>query len=162
MRKKIKHKIPATHQTATMPLTIASVLGYLHAHFNKDDLDIIDEDVELSLNSDEDDYNSSDSAGDDFSARMSQKQKEKVKFEVKEVPGASPVQPLKPTDIEELTRQMEDLRVGHARQLEDIQQGLVMLFRQVEQGMGASVVSNCGYNNRRLSVDVTFATEFIR
>ena len=121
MWKKIKRKILATHQTATMPLTIASVLGYLRAHFNEDDLNINDEDVELSLDSDEDEYNSSDSDGDNFSARTSQKQKKKVKFKVKEVPGASPVQPPKPTDIEELMRQMENLWVGHARQLEDIQ-----------------------------------------
>ena len=131
MRKKIKCKIPATHQTATTPLTIASVPGYLCAHFNEDNLDINNEDIKLSLNSDEDEYNSSDSDSDDFSTRMSRKQKKKVKFEVKEVPGASPVQLLKPTDIEELTRQMEDLRVGHARQLEDIQRGQAMLLREI-------------------------------
>jgi FlaG/FlaF family flagellin (archaellin) len=69
MRKKIKRKIPATHQTSTAAPSIASVLGYLRAHFDEDDLDVNDEDVELSLESEEDEDQSSDSDEEDFSAR---------------------------------------------------------------------------------------------
>jgi hypothetical protein len=127
MRKKIKHKILTTHQTSTAAPSISSVLGYLHAHFDEDDLNITDEDIELSLESEEDDE-SSDSDDKDFNTRSPQKQKKKVKFDIKEVPGAPPVQPPAPTDIKTLTRQMEDLRLGHTRQLDDIQRGQAMLL----------------------------------
>jgi hypothetical protein len=127
MRKKIKRKIPTTQQTSTAAPSISSVLGYLRAHFDEDDLDINDEDVELSLESEEDDE-SSDSDDEDFNTRTPRKQKNKVKFDVKEVPGAPPVQPPAPTNIETLTRQMEDLRLGHTRQLDDIQRGQAMLL----------------------------------
>ena len=131
-RKKIKRKIPNTNQTATTAPAIANVLGYLRSHFDEDGLDIDDEDVELSLDSDEE-YESSDTEDEDLptAVKTSKKQRKKVKFDVKEVPGASPIQPPKPTDIESLTRQMEDLRLGHARQLEDIQRGQAMLLREL-------------------------------
>jgi hypothetical protein len=146
MRKKIKRKIPTTHQTSTAAPSIGSVLGYLRAHFDEDDLDINDDDVELSLESEEDDQ-TSDSDDEDFSTRPPRKQqKKKTKFEVKEVPGAPPVQPPAPTDIETLTRQMEDLRLGHARQLDDIQRGQAMLLRELSAVRSMGMQGSSRYN----------------
>lgn len=82
-------------------------MGYLRAHFDEDDLNINDEDVELSLNSDEE-HGSSDS-DDKFDAKPSRKQKMKVESDVKKVPGVPPVFPPRQTDVETLARKMEDL-----------------------------------------------------
>ena len=112
MRKKIKRKIPVANQTAMAAPSIASVLTFLRAQFDEDDLDNDDDDVELALDSDED-YDLSDSENDDFVPKKTQKQK-KVKFDTKTVPGALPVQPPTATNIDTLTKQMEDLRLGHA------------------------------------------------
>ena len=68
MRKKIRHKIPMAHQTSTVAPSIGSVLGYLRAHFVEDDLNINDPNVELSLESEEDDQ-TLDSDDEDFSTR---------------------------------------------------------------------------------------------
>ena len=130
MRKKIRRKIPAAQQTSITAPTIANVLGYLRAHFNEDDIDNDDDDVELSLDSDGD-SDGSNSEDEDFRAKAPRKRKKRVRLDTKEVPGAPPVQPPIPTDINTLTKQMEDLRLGHARQLEDIQRGQAMLLREL-------------------------------
>ena len=145
MRKKVKRKIPANQQTATTAPAIVSVLGLLRKQFDEDDLDHEDEDVELSLDT-EDDF--SDTDDEDTLPPPSRKRKVKVRFETKEVPGAIPVQPPEPTNIDTLTKQMEELRVGHARQLEDIRQGQAMLLRELtaSRGIGPSTTRNINQN----------------
>jgi hypothetical protein len=131
MRKKIRRKIPAAQQTSITAPTIATVLSNLRAHFNEDDIDNDDDDVELSLDSDEA-SEGSETEDEDFKMKTTRKQKGKVRFDTrKEVPGAPSILPPVPTDINVLTKQMEDLRLGHARQLEDIQRGQAMLLREL-------------------------------
>jgi hypothetical protein len=113
-------QILVAQQTSIMAPTIANVLGYLQVHFNEDDIDNDEDKVELSLDSDKDSEGLK-SEDEDFRAKAPWKRKKKVKFDTKEVPGAPPIQPPIPTDIETLTRQMEDLQLGHTCQLDDIQ-----------------------------------------
>ena len=53
MHRKIKRKIPMAQLTAMAAPSIASVLGFLQAQFDEDNLDHDDEDVELSLDRDD-------------------------------------------------------------------------------------------------------------
>ena len=50
---------------------------------------------------------------------------------MKTVPGAPPVLPPTATNIDTLTKQMEDLQLRHAHQLEDIQHGQAMLLQEL-------------------------------
>lgn len=125
MRKKIKWKIPANQQLATSAPSITSMLGYLQAQFDEDDLDHDNKDVELSLDMDED---FSDTDDEDDTLQTPRKRKTRARFETKEVLGATPVQPPNASNIDTLTKQMEELHIGHARQLEDIRQGQAMLL----------------------------------
>jgi hypothetical protein len=52
LRKKIKRKIPETHQTATSPPSIASVLGYLRDQFDIDSIEDDSNNVRLAPDSD--------------------------------------------------------------------------------------------------------------
>ena len=85
MQKKIRRKIPAAHQTSTAAPSIASVLTFLQAQFDEDDLDNDDDDVELAIDSDED-YELSDLEDEDYILKKPQRHK-KIKLDTKMVPG---------------------------------------------------------------------------
>lgn len=120
MRKKIKHKIPTAQQTATTALTITSVIGYLRDQFDEDNINNDNEDMELSFTSE--DGLTSGSEDEEFTIKASWKQRRKVKFTTKQVPGAAPVPPPEPTAIDTLARQMEDLWLGQATLLREVSQ----------------------------------------
>jgi len=120
MRSKIPRKIPTTHQKSTMPPSIATVLTLLRDQFSEDDLDNNNDDVELSLDSEED-YDATDTEDElEFTVKAPKKLKKKVKFDIKEVPGAPPIPPPIPTAIDTLSRQMEDLRISQAMVLREL------------------------------------------
>ena len=114
MCKKIKQKILANQQTSTAAPPIANVWGYLQDQFDENNLENDDDNVELSLDS-KDDLDVSDTDDDeDYTPRTPKKLKKKVKFDVKEVPGAAPVPPPVLTPMDALTRQMEEMRLAQA------------------------------------------------
>jgi hypothetical protein len=155
MRKKIKRKIPAAQQTSTAAPLITNILALLRAQFSEDDIDNDDDDVELTLDSDKD-YDASDTEEElEPPSRSQQKHKKKVKFDVKEVPGALPVQPPVPPAIDSLAKQMEDLQLNQARQMEDLRHGQATLLRELSavKSMNGNRINPSSNSNMHMNVN---------
>jgi hypothetical protein len=109
-------------------------------------LDNDEDDVELSLDSEED-YDMSDTEDElELTVRAPRKSKKKVKFEVKEVPGAPPEMPPMPTPIDTLTRQMEDLRLSQVTLLRELS-AVRTMNSGMNQGNGNMNMGNNGSAN---------------
>jgi len=121
LRSKIKKQIPVANLKTSSPPSISSLLGWLRAEFDEEDLDAKIGPVSLNLDSDSD-SSSSDSDEDIDNAPVLKKKKKptkKVTFE-KTVPAAPIVEPVDLSPVDRLTKQMEDLRLAHAEFLRSV------------------------------------------
>ena len=103
------------------PPTTAVLLGLLRAEFDEEDLDAKAAYVSLSLDSDSD-SSSSDSDEDIDKVVLKKKKKKpsrKVVFE-KTVPEVPVVEPTGISPVDQLTKQMEELRLAHAEILRSV------------------------------------------
>jgi hypothetical protein len=102
--------------------------------------------VELSLDSEEE-YNVSDTEDKlEFIVKAPHRMKKKVKFDVKEVPGAPAVQPPTPTPIDTLMQQMEDLWPGQVTLLRKLS-AVRSMNTGTNQGNGNFSMNNGGPMN---------------
>ena len=119
---KIKKRLPAANLKTSLPPTTAVLLGLLCAEFDKEDLDAKTTYVNVNLDSDSD-SSSSDSDKDIDKVVLSKKKKKKpakkVTFE-KTVPATPIVEPVNLTLVDQLARQMEELRLTHAEILRSV------------------------------------------
>jgi len=120
LRMKIKKRIPAANLKTSSPPSISSLLGWLRAEFDEEDLDAKIGPVSLDLDSDSD-SSSSDSDDDIDKTPVVKKKKpiKKVAFE-KTVPAVPIVEPVGISPVDKLTRQMEELRIEHAELLRSV------------------------------------------
>ena len=121
LRMKIKKRIPAANLKTSSPPAISSLLGWLRAEFDEEDLDAKIGPVSLGLDSDSD--SSSSDSDDDIDktpvARKKKKPTKKVAFE-KTIPAVPIMEPKGISPVDMLTRQMEDLRLEHAELLRSV------------------------------------------
>ena len=121
LRMKIKKRIPATNLKTSSPPSISSLLGWLRAEFDEEDLDAKIGPVSLDLDSETD--TSSSESDDDIDKipvkRKKKKPTKKVAFE-KTVPAVPIVEPVGISPVDKLTRQMEELRLEHAEFLRSV------------------------------------------
>jgi hypothetical protein len=122
LRIKIKKRIPAANLKTSSPPSIASLLGWLRAEFDEEDLDAKIGPVSLDLDSDSD--SSSSESDDDLDKtpvvkKRKKKPTKKVTFE-KTVPAAPITEPKDFNTVDRLTKQMEDLRLAHAEFLRSV------------------------------------------
>ena len=118
---KIKKRIPPANLKTSSPPSISSLLGWLRAEFDEEDLDAKIGPVSLDLESDSD-LSSSESDEDLNKAPVVKKKKKpikKVAFE-KTVPAVPVVEPVGISSVDKLTRQMEELRLAHAEFLRSV------------------------------------------
>ena len=121
LRMKIKKRIPPANLKTSSPPSISSLLGWLRAEFDEEDLDAKIGPVSLDLESDSD-SSSSESDEDLDKAPVVKKKKKpikKVAFE-KTVPAVPVVEPVGISSVDKLTRQMEELRLAHAEFLRSV------------------------------------------
>ena len=114
LRSRIKKRIPAANLKTSSPPSISSLLGWLRAEFDEEDLDAKIGLVSLNLDSDSD-CCSSDSDDDIDKTPVAKKKKKpakKVTFE-KTVPAVPVVEPVGLSQVDRLTKQMEELRLAH-------------------------------------------------
>lgn len=114
LRPKIKRKLPATSTKISSPPTVASVLVILRKEFDEDDLDANTSDVDFHLNSDSDSSSSSNNSCSRTPSPPPKKKKKTVTFESTTVPATTPVEPITPSSIETLEKQMQELRISQA------------------------------------------------
>lgn len=121
LRTRIKKRIPSANLKTSLPPTTAVLLGLLRAEFDKEDLDAKAAYVGLSLDSDLD-SSSSDSDEDIDKVVLKKKKKKpsrKVVFE-KTVPAVPVVEPTGISPVDQLMKQMEELRLAHAEILRSV------------------------------------------
>ena len=115
LRTRIKKRIPPANLKTSSPPAMATLLSLLRAEFDEEDLDAKTAYVGLSLDSDSD-SSSSDSEEDIDKVVLTKKKKKpskKVTFE-KTVPAAPIVEPVGGSTMDQLAKQMEELRLAHA------------------------------------------------
>jgi len=117
---KIKKRIPAANLKTLSPPSITSLLGWLRAEFDEEDLDAKIGPVSLDLDSDSE-ASSSESDDDIDKTPIVKKKKpaKKVAFE-KIVPVVPIVEPAGISPVDKLTWQMEELRLEHAELLRSV------------------------------------------
>ena len=122
LRARIKKRIPAANLKTSSPPTTATLLELLRAEFDEEDLDAKTTYVGMSLESDSD-TSSSESDEDIDKVVLTKKKKKKpskkVTFE-KTVPAAPIVEPVNLSSVDQLTKQMEELRLAHAEILRSV------------------------------------------
>ena len=121
LRMKIKKRIPPANLKTSSPPSISSLLGWLRAEFDEEDLDAKIGLVSLDLDSDSDSSTSDSDDDIDKNPVVKKKKKpaKKVAFE-KTVPAVPIVEPVGISPVDKLTRQMEDLRLEHAEFLRTV------------------------------------------
>ena len=121
LRAKIKKRIPVGNLKTSSPPTTATLLGLLRAEFDEEDLDA--KTTYVGINADTDsDSSSSDSDDDIDKVALTKKKKKPVKkvaFE-KTVPAAPIVEPVVLSSVDQLAKQMEELRLAHAEILRSV------------------------------------------
>jgi len=125
LRMRIKKHIPAVNLKMSSPPTMTMLLGLLRAEFDEEDLDAKSAFVSLGLESDSD-SSLSDSEEDIDKVVLSKKKKKlkkKVTFE-KMVPAAPIVEPVGISPMDQLAKQMEELRLAHAEILRSVNKSL--------------------------------------
>jgi len=117
----IKKRIPAVNLKMSSPPTMTMLLGLLRAEFDKEDLDAKSAFVGLGLESDSDSSLSDSEEDIDKVVLLKKKKKlkKKVTFE-KTVPAAPIVEPVGISPMDQLTKQMEELRLAHAEILRSV------------------------------------------
>jgi len=121
LRTRIKKCIPAANLKVSSPPSTATLLGLLRAEFDEEDLDTKTMAMSMDLDSDSD-SSSSESDEDIDKVALTKKKKKplkKVKFE-KTVPAAPIVEPVGFSPVDQLTKQMEELRLAHAEFLRSV------------------------------------------
>ena len=122
LRACIKKRIPAANLKTSSPPTTTTLLELLQAEFDEEDLDAKTAYVGMSLESDSD-TSSSESDKDIDKVVLTKKKKKKpskkVTFE-KTVPAAPIVEPVNLSSVDQLTKQMEELRLAHAEILRSV------------------------------------------
>ena len=122
LRAKIKKRIPAANLKTSSPPSTTILLELLRAEFDEEDLDAKATYVGVNLDS-ESDSSSSDSDEDIDKVVLTKKKKKKpskkVTFE-KTVPAAPIVEPTNFTSMDQLAKQMEELRLAHAEILRSV------------------------------------------
>lgn len=116
LRQRIKRHLPADKLKVSSTPGMAETLKQLQKEFDAEDIDADPDDIALD-DSDKSDANSDDSDDDIDDAplrRSKPKKKKSVSFKNKDVPAAPIVEPIAPSSIETLTRQMEELRLHTA------------------------------------------------
>ena len=122
LRARIKKRIPAGNLKTSLPPTTAMLLGLLRAEFDEEDLDAKTAYVGMNLESDSD-SSSSDSDEDIDKVALTKKKKKKLSKKVtfeKTVPAAPIVEPVNLSSVDQLTKQMEELRLAHAEILRSV------------------------------------------
>ena len=115
LRARIKKRIPIANLKTSSPPSTATLLGLLRAEFDEEDLDAKAAYVGLTLDSDSE-SSLSESDEDIDKVVLTKKKKKplkKVTFE-KTVPAAPIVEPVGISPVDQLTKQMEELRLAHA------------------------------------------------
>lgn len=135
IRLKIKRKIPSANTKVSSPPTILVVLALLWKEFDEDDIDVSVSDVDLDLASDDSSNSdlSSEMSDEDIKVRQKRKARTKKKkktftFKPTMVPAAAVVEPLTPLSVDQLTKQMEELKLNQAR---------------LQRELAASYLQNC-------------------
>ena len=121
LRAKIKKRIPVGNLKTSSPPTTATLLGLLRAEFDEEDLDAKTTYVGIDADTDSD-SSSSDSDDDIDKVALTKKKKKPVKkvaFE-KTVPAAPIVEPVVLSSVDQLAKQMEELRLAHAEILRSV------------------------------------------
>ena len=121
LRARIKKRIPIANLKTSSPPSTATLLGLLRAEFDEEDLDAKAAYVGLTLDSDSE-SSSSESDEDIDKVVLTKKKKKplkKVTFE-KTVPAAPIVEPVGISPVDQLTKQMEELRLAHAEILRSV------------------------------------------
>jgi len=118
---RIKKHIPAANLKTSLPPMIVTLLGLLQAEFDKEDLDAKTAYVGLNLDSDSD-LSSSNLDKDIDKVILTKKKKKlskRVAFE-KTVPAVPIVEPVTLSLVDQLAKQMEELRLTHAEILRSV------------------------------------------
>ena len=118
---RIKKRIPAGNLKTSSPPSTTTLLGLLRAEFDKEDLDVKTAYGGFNLESDSD--SSSSDLDEDINkvvlTKRKKKPSKKVTFE-KMVPAAPVVEPVALSSVDQLTKQMEELRLAHAEILRSV------------------------------------------
>jgi len=121
LRAQIKKCIPAANLKTSSPPTTTTLLGLLQAEFDEEDLDPKTAYVGVQLESDSDSSSSDSDEDIDKVVLTKKKKKPSKKVAFKKMVWATPiVEPVILSLVDQLTKQMEELRLSHAEILRSV------------------------------------------